>query len=443
MGIGLNAASFIAGFGGGYMNEKKVDQDRARQAKLDQVTLDRAQRDQQAFDQQQQDQQTLRNAARPVGVDQGAGGMLAPATADNIDVGQPNEPGSDATPDGQVVPGSQTNGMSPQAFRVGQTPYDSAAPALAAAAQYNAPGAVNARQVAALNAMGKPTEAMALQNQQAQIDAAAQERLRTVKNEGIIEALQAFRRGDAKGMADSFNKTGQYKILDTPQLTQNNRDIPGVGIVPTYDATMTVQGPDGQPQQIKVNSHDLSMQYMPYEKALELQRKASDSDSTQEYKGQLADVKGQLADIAGKVADAKIAKADSAGSDKTSREERLRYTTLFSDAGRRMQDTQRTLNTLLRDPLYSTAKPGSSQFDELQGIRDTLNQLSGERKMYEGLLSGSQTAPSLANAKGPSAAPAPGPTAAPAAPQGMTIIGKTPDGKLVYRDKSGKQFTGN
>ncbi len=74
------------------------------------------------------------------------------------------------------------------------------------------------------------------------------------------------------------------------------------------------------------------------------------------------------------------------GKDSVSREERLRYTSLFQDAGRRQSEAQKTLNTLLKERAYANAKPGTPQAEELQSIREAIKQHGEERKTYQSLL---------------------------------------------------------
>lgn len=75
----------------------------------------------------------------------------------------------------------------------------------------------------------------------------------------------------------------------------------------------------------------------------------------------------------------------------TTREERIRYTSLFSEAGRRMADVQKTINALRSEPMYSMAKPGSKQAKELEDLQEQLKDYKKERDTYGALLSGSQT----------------------------------------------------
>jgi hypothetical protein len=87
-----------------------------------------------------------------VEVQAGAGGMLKPDTADNRDVGLPNEPGAEA------------GGLSSQGFRVAGKGYSDQASADAAATAANAPDAVAQRQSDAYRRIGKPMEAAQLEN---------------------------------------------------------------------------------------------------------------------------------------------------------------------------------------------------------------------------------------------------------------------------------------
>ncbi|MBQ0917432.1 hypothetical protein KBW71_03185 [Hydrogenophaga aromaticivorans] len=93
------------------------------------------------------------------------------------------------------------------------------------------------------------------------------------------------------------------------------------------------------------------------------------------------------------------------GTSAISREERLRYTSLFSDAGRRQSEAQKTLNTLLKERAYANAKPGTPQHEELQSIRDAIKQYGEERKTYQSMLAEGAGAkgPGLGSAKAPNA----------------------------------------
>lgn len=105
------------------------------------------------------------------------------------------------------------------------------------------------------------------------------------------------------------------------------------------------------------------------------------------------DYRSGLLDAKQAVIDAKKA-AGVAG--QPTREERLRYTSLFSEAGRRIGEAQKALMTLQRDPLFmmNAKKPGSEESKQLQDMREAIKSHTEERTLYQGLLAGSQAAPS-------------------------------------------------
>lgn len=74
------------------------------------------------------------------------------------------------------------------------------------------------------------------------------------------------------------------------------------------------------------------------------------------------------------------------GKESVGREERLRYTSLFQDAGRRQAEAQKSYNTLVKEPSYARAKPDSPQAQELESLRDAIKQYGDERKTYQTLL---------------------------------------------------------
>jgi hypothetical protein len=230
-----------------------------------------------------------------------------------------------------------------------------------------------------------------------------------------------------------------------PTVTPEKRDLPGIGPVTTYNFEGQMAGPDGTAKPFKINSHDASIAVLPYEKALELQRKGTADDNKAAYQGGLLDLKGKQIEAATETSLARIAQAQAKTGQGPSREERLRYTSLFSEAGRRMQDAQKALTKLNSDIMYSTAKPGSTQAQEMQDLRDSIKSYKEERDTYGSLLAGSQTAPdvaatspakpSLANAK-PAAAPSkPGKAAAtPPVPTSQAEYDALPKGAKYIRN---------
>ncbi|MDZ7892316.1 MAG: hypothetical protein U5L73_11240 [Rhodoferax sp.] len=297
-----------------------------------------------------------------------------------------------------------------------------------AAKEWDAPDAQSARIANVYRSKGAVDKAITLENSavdrkraddrytQEQTDRAAK-----LHQEGVFSAVRAFRAGDASGLAKAFNAGGEYKLEGEPVITKEDREIPGIGKVPTYSAKLRIVGPDGQVQEKAYNSHDLSMQMMSYEKALELQRKGSDSDSKAAYQTALLDTKIKALELAGDVAAAKALKVAATGG-AVGREERLRYTSLFSDAGRRLGEAQRSLGSLQKDPLFmmNARKPGTPESTQLNDLQDSIKSYGEERTLYQGLLAGSTTSgsnttdnakPSLADSKSPKVTPKPKPKA--------------------------------
>ncbi len=79
--------------------------------------------------------------------------------------------------------------------------------------------------------------------------------------------------------------------------------------------------------------------------------------------------------------------ADARANNTLSREERLRYTSLFNDTGQRLKDAQKSLSTLRKSALYSIAEPGSREYQELQELQSQIKAYQEERSLYGRLLS--------------------------------------------------------
>lgn len=107
------------------------------------------------------------------------------------------------------------------------------------------------------------------------------------------------------------------------------------------------------------------------------------TNNSGEYRSGLVEAKQAVAD----------AKKAAGASGQPTREERLRYTSLFSEAGRRIAENQKALSTLQRDPIFmmNAKKPGTEESKQLQELRDAIKSHNEERSLYQGLLAGSQT----------------------------------------------------
>ena len=93
-----------------------------------------------------------------------------------------------------------------------------------------------------------------------------------------------------------------------------------------------------------------------------------------------------------KRANAAMKSAGASGGGNLNREERIRYTTLFNDAGRRLGESKKTLATLQKSALFMTQArtAGSPQAQQLQELQDSIKGYEDERSLYQGLLAGSQ-----------------------------------------------------
>ena len=87
-------------------------------------------------------------------------------------------------------------------------------------------------------------------------------------------------------------------------------------------------------------------------------------------------------------AEALMARKDKGEDIRFSREERLKYTTLYGDAGRQMVEAQKTLRKLQSDFMYSSAAKGSPQALEMDEIRTNVADFRKQRELYGSLLAG-------------------------------------------------------
>lgn len=264
-----NAIAFLTGLGTGAMTQydkeskqKREDEDRALRNEAAQLQIDAAKK-------AVSDQKTIAQAGLPVEMVEGAGGMVKPDTMDNRDVG---------LPENADLP---NQGLQQGGYSVGGKAFTDPASAQAELTAQNSPEARSKRVIAAVSGID-PMKALDLENQQTQrgretikFTQEQEAYAKKLKDEGAIDALKALRIGDGAGMTAAFNKGGEFKILGEPVLKTEQRDIPGVGTIPTFSATFQVQGKDGQPKEMTVNSHDLGMSLMPYEKWYDAQLKGA------------------------------------------------------------------------------------------------------------------------------------------------------------------------
>lgn len=225
-------ASFLAGLGGGIVQGKQRNEDKARQDKIDQRAEDDHQEKIRSRAEVVQNKRLMQDAMRPVEMQAGAGGMLKPDTMDNADVG---------LPENQALP---NGGLSPQAYRVGGKSYATMQDATAAQDAANSPDARNARISQAVGLTQGPMAAMQFDaaGKQAKLadmqveEAKRQQAARTF----AIGAAEAMAKGDWNGFAQfaTDNYADGYTYKATPDskggatLTRFDKDGKESGSMP-------------------------------------------------------------------------------------------------------------------------------------------------------------------------------------------------------------------
>lgn len=152
-----------------------------------------------------------------------------------------------------------------------------------------------------------------------------------------------------------------------------------------------------------------------------------------------AETDSRRADAAQRSADAAMVRAERAGAggsragENLTREERLRYTSLLNETGKRISETERALQKI--NSTTRRIRPGSSEDQEKQLLISSLNDLKAERQTYQGML-----AKETADANKPSAAKGGEPKPASAAPAATPPISLLKEG-FATRFKDGQVWT--
>lgn len=142
-----------------------------------------------------------------------------------------------------------------------------------------------------------------------------------------------------------------------------------------------------------------------------------------ELQGENNETKRLLIDAQIRALEAKAAAAGNKSDGNINREERIRYTTLFTDAGRRLGEAQKALAKVM---------PGRAGDAERAQLTEAINQYKSERDLYQGMLAGSQ-APS-----GDKPAATPAQSNKPKAPPSITGVKGAPSGSTMGSFVSGK-----
>jgi hypothetical protein len=208
---------------------------------------------------------------------------------------------------------------------------------------------------------------------------------------------------DPQAIADGFNKSGSFKIEGLPKLVETRKFKTPFGEVDDDVWEAMVIGADGKKKTLRQSTNQVGMQL--YEVKDLMKNQATAGELGLRHSNNMTEIKAR-GDQERQTEGVKV--RTSSANNNLTREERLRYTSLFSEAGKRMSEAQQTLAKLQGDPSFMifANKPGSAQAQQLQNLTDAVKSYGEERSAYQGLLAQSQAPAGLSNA-------APGPANAP------------------------------
>lgn len=355
--MAANWGDILASAANGYLRGTQIVAARDRAAKDDAYEEEKRTRERKEWAEKDSLKNDLKLAAAPATITEGSGGAVLPATMDARDIGLPGE-----------APLDPAAG----AFRVGTQTFTNRAAAEAAVQQQNDPMNVAARQAAVYNQRGMPAEAAVLENKQAALAKQAAD----LKDKGLMTGMARFRAGDKVGTVKALKNSGLFNMADdNVTMTPKKMDIPGVGEITTYDMTFNARNPDGSIEPVTVNSHQASMALMPYEKALELQRKGTKDETNADLQAQRLGIAQQRVELQGALNEARIARmqagAGSGGGAKEDREYRLQLQNMTSQLNREIREADVAIKTLKDDV---TVKANDPRLVELATQRSQLSQ---------------------------------------------------------------------
>ncbi|CDS48898.1 hypothetical protein [Polaromonas sp. CG9_12] len=87
------------------------------------------------------------------------------------------------------------------------------------------------------------------------------------------DLADAVAKGDADRITQVVNGVGKNRVTGAVAITPFERDLPGYGKVPTFNATFKVQDPFGKVVEQTINSHDLQTRLQPFATQMEVQHK--------------------------------------------------------------------------------------------------------------------------------------------------------------------------
>lgn len=423
------ALAFAAGFGKGAMDQVEREE---RQKREDE---DRAMRRESHDLQRQQAEITLGNARREQEDRDAIARAAAPVTTTLANDVQMDD-------DGNRMPAA------PQ-FEAGGKRYATQQEADTAAAAANTPQARAERIGLAYMERGQPDKAMQFQEQaQKFADEQWNRQVRDLVPRGhdaLAEFMSKTEAGPFKGLQvkavpSPDGKSRTYSVVQpdgTMKPTQYTFPDTEKGAILAGWALSKVDPETRYRNMVEQDKAKFQMESKERELGLRERTLNEVSIPTAQARAEAATARGE-ASLAR--AEAARGKNDSA----PSREDRLRYSVLFTDAGRRMQDASKALNTLRGDRAFMrrAATPGSPEAAQLQDLTDQHSMYRDERQMYQRLLAGSQDGDGKGGSKGekgaapaPAAGGGPKPSAKPAAKAGSSREAPIEVKSAAERDK--------
>ena len=91
------------------------------------------------------------------------------------------------------------------------------------------------------------------------------------------DLADALAKGDADLITQVINGVGVNRVTGQVAINPFERDLPGYGKVPTFNATFKVQDPAGKVVEQTINSHDLQMRLQPYTAQMDTRLKVNEA----------------------------------------------------------------------------------------------------------------------------------------------------------------------